>query len=101
MRSPDRTDEYVGGSGRSAIISATVAPERRWRMSITCLSLRESGAGVLSGLFGISVAAIGLPVGRGLQQVSAGCWKINWAEFSTVAGVGCIWGGYGRCWRVR
>src|SRR3954463_16314290 len=42
MRRTDRTAEYVGGSGSSAMISATVASARRWRMSMTCRSRRES-----------------------------------------------------------
>ena len=40
------------------MISATVAPARRWRISITCVSLRDSAEGVSSDLLGIRVAAI-------------------------------------------
>src|SRR2546423_14959357 len=45
------------------MISATVAPARRWRMSITCLSRRERVAGDSSEFFGISVAAMGNRLG--------------------------------------
>src|SRR5213078_1086039 len=47
------------------MISATVAPERRWRMSMTCLSRRESAevSGVASDLLGITVAAMGKSFG--------------------------------------
>ena len=47
------------------MISATVAPERRWRMSITCLSRRDRAevSGVASDLLGISVAAMGNSLG--------------------------------------
>src|SRR3954469_6827275 len=43
------------------MISATVAPVRRWRMSITWLSRRESADGLAgaSSFLGISVAAMG------------------------------------------
>src|SRR6185436_7956813 len=40
MRRIERTAEYVGGSGRSPITSATVAWPRRNRMFITCRSRR-------------------------------------------------------------
>src|SRR2546423_5802715 len=45
------------------MISATVAPERRWRISMTWVSLRERAEGNSSDLFGISVAAIGIRLG--------------------------------------
>src|ERR1044071_7988259 len=41
IRRIERTAEYVGGSGSSAMISATVDSPRRCRISMTCRSRLE------------------------------------------------------------
>ena len=46
MRRMERTAEYVGGSGRSAMTSDTVASPRRNRMSMTWRSRRVSASSV-------------------------------------------------------